>query len=68
MNIRHTLFLVLTAVALLATPMAGRAASSQNWEPAGIAFDHQGNLFVADHTSGQILKFAPDGTRSVFAF
>ena len=46
---------------------ADTAVASENWEPAGIVFDRQGNLLVADHASGQILKFAPDGTRSVCA-
>src|SRR5205807_2201350 len=35
--------------------------------PHGLAFDSAGNLFVAEYTSGTILKFAPDGTRSIFA-
>ena len=39
--------------------------------PFGIAFDKNGNLFVAemqpDQKSGIILKFAPDGKRSTFA-
>src|SRR6266496_1906786 len=30
-----------------------------------LAFDHSGNLFVADHAAQTIFKFAPDGTRSV---
>ena len=55
--------IALVAAALL----VGQAADAENWEPAGIVFDRQGNLFVADHASGQILKFAPDGTRTVFA-
>ncbi|MFZ0504872.1 MAG: hypothetical protein WAM44_14230 [Chthoniobacterales bacterium] len=55
--------IALVAAALL----VDQAADAENWEPAGIVFDRQGNLFVADHASGQILKFAPDGTRTVFA-
>ena len=38
--------------------------------PRGLAFDRSGNLFVADVDgvgSGEILKFTPDGNRSVFA-
>src|SRR5438034_3994880 len=34
--------------------------------PTALAFDHSGNLFVADHSPETIFKFAPDGTRSVF--
>lgn len=39
--------------------------------PRGLAFDRSGNLFVADVVGpgppGEILKFTPDGNRSVFA-
>jgi sugar lactone lactonase YvrE len=38
--------------------------------PRGLAFDSEGNLFVAEiafFASGDILKFTPDGTRTVFA-
>jgi sugar lactone lactonase YvrE len=34
--------------------------------PTALAFDHSGNLFVADHAAQTIFKFGPDGTRSVF--
>jgi hypothetical protein len=33
----------------------------------GLGFDDAGNLFVVEHYSGNIYKFAPDGTRSNFA-
>jgi len=36
-------------------------------EPYGLAFDPAGNLFEADFGSGNIYKFAPDGTRSELA-
>ena len=37
-------------------------------QPGGLAFDHTGNLFVAESATGSILKFtAEGGTRSVFA-
>jgi sugar lactone lactonase YvrE/tetratricopeptide (TPR) repeat protein len=34
--------------------------------PTALAFDHSGNLFVADHAAETIFKFTPDGTKSVF--
>src|SRR5207245_867366 len=33
----------------------------------GLAFDRSGNLFVAEHVTGSILKFTPDGKKSTFA-
>lgn len=35
--------------------------------PKGLAFDSTGNLFVARNTTGEIVKFTPDGQRSTFA-
>jgi sugar lactone lactonase YvrE len=34
--------------------------------PTALAFDHSGNLFVADHAAETIFKLTLDGTRSVF--
>ena len=34
--------------------------------PTALAFDHSGNLFVADHAAETIFKLTPDGTKSVF--
>ena len=34
--------------------------------PTALAFDHSGNLFVADHAAETIFKFTPDGTKSIF--
>jgi sugar lactone lactonase YvrE/tetratricopeptide (TPR) repeat protein len=34
--------------------------------PTAMAFDHSGNVFVADHAAETIFKFTPDGTRGVF--
>src|SRR5436190_1499999 len=33
----------------------------------GLAPDRSGNLFVAEHVTGSILKFTPDGKKSTFA-
>ena len=41
------------------------AAGVELNNPTALAFDHSGNLFVADHAAQTIFKFAPDGTRSV---
>ena len=35
--------------------------------PVGLAFDRNGNLFVSLYTNGEIYKFAPNGTQTVFA-
>ncbi len=39
------------------------AAGVELNNPTALAFDHSGNLFVADHAAQTIFKFAPDGTR-----
>ncbi|HEX4667059.1 MAG TPA: hypothetical protein VH207_10695 [Chthoniobacterales bacterium] len=36
-------------------------------EASGLVFDSEGNLFATDYISENVLEFAPDGTRSVFA-
>ncbi len=36
-------------------------------QPFGLAFDGEGNLYETDSGSGSILKFSPDGSRTVFA-
>src|SRR5437773_2793001 len=33
----------------------------------GLALDRSGNLFVAEHVTGSILKFTPDGKKGTFA-
>lgn len=35
--------------------------------PVGMAYDASGNLFVANWSAGTVLRFSPDGRRSVFA-
>jgi sugar lactone lactonase YvrE len=42
------------------------AAGVDLTNPTALAFDHSGNLFVADHAAETIFKFTPDGTRSIF--
>lgn len=59
---------IVLRVVCLATLLASSysAAEVELNNPTGLAFDHSGNLFVADHAAQTIFKFAPDGTRSVF--
>ena len=52
-------------LAALLVSINGAAGVDLN-NPTALAFDHSGNLFVADHSPETILKFTPDGTRSVF--
>jgi streptogramin lyase len=59
---------IVPAVMCLATLLAssyGAAGADLN-NPTALAFDHSGNLFVADHAAQTIFKLNPDGTRSVF--
>lgn len=35
--------------------------------PVGMAYDAGGNLYIANWSSGTVLRFSPDGQRSVFA-
>jgi sugar lactone lactonase YvrE len=35
--------------------------------PVGMAYDTNGNLYIANWSAGTVLRFAPDGKRSVFA-
>ena len=35
--------------------------------PTGLAFNSAGDLFEADHGSGNIYEFTPGGTQSTFA-
>src|SRR6266478_1569956 len=55
------LFIALTVVGL-ATMLVSVSAHAGR-----IAFDHSGNLFVADEDNHSILKLTPDGTKSTFA-
>jgi len=61
------LLIVLTVVcvtAMLAFSYGAAGADLNN--PTALAFDHTGNLFVADHAAQTIFKLTPDGTRSIF--
>ena len=59
---------IVLRVACLATLLASSsgAAEVDLKNPTALAFDHSGNLFVADHAAQTIFKLFPDGTRSVF--
>ncbi len=63
MPIRIVLTVVCLAT-LLASSYGAAGADLNN--PTALAFDHSGNLFVADHAAQTIFKFRSDGTRSVF--
>ena len=59
--------IVLRVVCLAALLVSINDAAGLDWNnPTALAFDHSGNLFVADHAAETIFKFTPDGTRSVF--
>ena len=62
MRIR-VVFRVVCLTTLLACSHGAAGVELNN--PTALAFDHSGNLFVADHAAQTIFKFAPDGTRSV---
>jgi sugar lactone lactonase YvrE len=59
---------IVLRVACLATLLAssyGALGVDLN-DPTSLAFDHSGNLFVADHAAQTVFKLTPGGTRSVF--
>ena len=56
---------VVCLTTLLASSYGAAGVDLNN--PTALAFDHSGNLFVADHAAETIFKFTPDGTRSIFA-
>ena len=57
-------FRVMCLATLLASSYGALGVDLNN--PTALAFDHSGNLFVADHAAQTIFKLNPDGTRSVF--
>src|SRR6266496_305039 len=63
MPIRIVLRVVCLATLLVSS--YGAAGVDLN-NPTALAFDHSGNLFVADHAAQTIFKLTPDGTRNVF--
>ncbi|MGJ3700922.1 hypothetical protein [Variovorax sp. AFSI2.2] len=44
-----------------------RAVHDDLSSPVGMAYDAAGHLYVANWSAGTVLRFAPDGARSVFA-
>ena len=63
MRVRIVLRVVCLAT-LLASSYGATGVDLNN--PTALAFDHSGNLFVADHAAETIFKFTPDGTSGVF--
>ena len=63
---RMPIRIVLTVVCLATLASSYGAAGVDLNNPTALAFDHSGNLFVADHAAQTIFKLTPDGTRSVF--
>ena len=61
-------FLIVPTVACLSAIVVPiGAAGSDVSDLDGLAFDGNGNLFVADSGNGTILKFTPEGARNTFA-
>jgi len=61
-----TLPTLLTVARLAAIVVPISAAGSDVNDPHGLAFDGNGNLFVADSGNGTILKFTSEGARKIF--
>src|SRR5262245_16748045 len=64
-RMRVRIVLRLVGLGMLLAYRYGAAGVDLN-KPTALAFDHSGNLFVADHAAETIFKIAPDGTRSIF--
>src|SRR6266567_3756043 len=64
-SMRVRIVLRVVCLATLLVSSNGAAGVDLN-NPTALAFDHSGNLFVADHAAQTIFKLTPDGTRSVF--
>src|SRR5437868_9329705 len=64
---RMPIRIVLTVVCLVTWSASSYGAAGVDLNsPTALAFDHSGNLFVADHAAQTIFKLTPDGIRSVF--
>jgi hypothetical protein len=67
MRLTNKGFIALTLVSLATMLVSVNAASGVDLNnPTALAFDHSGNLFVADHAAETIFRFTPDGTKSIF--
>jgi streptogramin lyase/tetratricopeptide (TPR) repeat protein len=64
-RVRIRIAITVVCLATLLASSYGAAGVDLN-NPTALAFDHSGNLFVADHAAQTIFKVTPDGTRSVF--
>src|SRR5205814_418247 len=62
MKVLNRLSIALTVAGLATTLVPVSAHAARN-----LAVDDKGNLFVAEHVTGSILKFTPDGKKSTFA-
>jgi sugar lactone lactonase YvrE len=49
----------------LGNPTAGPATSSDLTDPAGLAVDPAGDVYISDETSGEVVKVTPSGTLSI---
>jgi sugar lactone lactonase YvrE/tetratricopeptide (TPR) repeat protein len=61
---RSLIILTVICRAMLVSSCGAEAVDLSN--PTALAFDHSGNLFVADHAAETIFKFTPNGTRTIF--
>lgn len=46
---------------------SGPATSVRLWNPTGITFDRQGNLYIADQTNHRVRRVTPDGNLTTIA-
>ncbi|ATM87072.1 MULTISPECIES: hypothetical protein [Yersinia] len=80
-TVKLVLTLSIVSMALAALPIQARTDSTTQTmtqqapvlihdglgSPVGMAYDTSGNLYVANWSAGTVLRFGPDGQRSVFA-
>ncbi|WP_431225531.1 NHL repeat-containing protein [Serratia sp. L9] len=72
-------WLVVISPVLLSPPAMAQQRAANQWQleqtatydklssPVGMAYDANGNLYVANWSSGTVLRFTPKGERNVFA-